>query len=171
MHPLIPIALLVLGAYSQRKQQQAAPPAPAAPRAVPRQPPPPAARKAAKPPAATGHPDVMPAPASAQAAVDAVMQRVVAETLPPGAIVQQAKPAAAPPPVAPEDPDALARQQTAAKRLLAFLVKTGRFGNKADRPNEVRQAQAELNVTPDGIVGPKTRAATKAVGVALPPRK
>jgi murein L,D-transpeptidase YcbB/YkuD len=69
------------------------------------------------------------------------------------------------------------KKRAAAQKLLAFLIKTGRFGtmahdtkHKKDRPNEIKVAQRALGVEPDGIVGPQTTAAAAAVGVALPPR-
>lgn len=58
--------------------------------------------------------------------------------------------------------------KTAALQLLAWLKATRRFGGGSDRPNEIKDAQTDLGVKPDGIVGPKTRAAAAAVGVDLP---
>lgn len=58
--------------------------------------------------------------------------------------------------------------KSAAMQLLAFLVATKRFGGGSDRPNEIKDAQTDLGVKPDGIVGPVTRAAAAAVGVTLP---
>lgn len=58
----------------------------------------------------------------------------------------------------------------AALDLKAFLVRTKRFGSKNDRVTEVQDAQEDLGVKPDGIVGPETRAATKKYGVTLPVR-
>ena len=73
--------------------------------------------------------------------------------------------------------DMQAKQKAAAQKLLTFLIRTGRFGtlahdtkSKKDRPVEIKEAQRVLGVVPDGIVGPKTRAAAAAVGVALPER-
>jgi hypothetical protein len=69
------------------------------------------------------------------------------------------------------------KQRAAAQKLLKFLIATGRFGtlahdtkSKKDRPAEIKEAQRVLRVSPDGIVGPQTRAAAAAVGVALPER-
>lgn len=91
------------------------------------------------------HPDVIPANrAPEQAAVDATMTQVVRED---------------------------AAKQQAAKDLLKFLLRTGRFGTLKDRPAEVKAAQLALGVQPDGIVGPRTRAAARKQGVALPPVK
>lgn len=58
--------------------------------------------------------------------------------------------------------------KTAALQLLAWLKATRRFGGGSDRPIEVKELQEDLGVAPDGIVGPKTRAAAAAVGVNLP---
>jgi murein L,D-transpeptidase YcbB/YkuD len=90
--------------------------------------------------------------AAAQAAVDAAVTQ---------AIRDDTKPAPAP-----------ARSpKQAAGDLQHFLIKTGRFGTLKDRPAEVIQAQRDLGVKADGIVGPKTRAAARKQGVALPPVK
>lgn len=58
----------------------------------------------------------------------------------------------------------------AAQALRSFLLLSKRFGTVADRPQQTKDAQREMGVEPDGIVGPKTRAAAKALGVELPPK-
>jgi len=58
--------------------------------------------------------------------------------------------------------------RAAAEDLREFLTQTRRFGSRADRPVEVKLAQRDLRLTPDGIVGPKTRAAAARTGVTLP---
>lgn len=58
--------------------------------------------------------------------------------------------------------------QEAAHDLADFLARTSRFGSRSDRPNEVKLAQRDLGVTPDGIVGAKTRSAAARAGVQLP---
>lgn len=60
----------------------------------------------------------------------------------------------------------------AAQDLAAFLASTQRFGSKdGDRAAEVRAAQRDLGVDPDGIIGPKTREAAIRQGVQLPQPK
>lgn len=59
----------------------------------------------------------------------------------------------------------------AALDLQSFLERTQRFGSKSDRPDEVRAAQRDLGVTPDGIVGPITRKAAAVWNVTLPAAK
>jgi len=217
VHPLLVPALLMFAALSQRKgeaQPQAATkpgtrtrPSAARPRAAP----PPTAAQARQPmPAARAmpakhkpskqtqtqtithepeHPNVIPAPPQAQAAVDAAMSQVVKDmSTPPATPAQQAMrriidakvaemhPTPPPTPMPPpQEPDP--KKRAAAQQLLAFLIKTGRFGtlahdtkHKKDRPKEIKAAQLALGVSPDGIVGPETTAAAEAVGVALPPR-
>lgn len=58
----------------------------------------------------------------------------------------------------------------AARNLLEFLIRTGRFGSSTDKPEEIKAAQRDLGVPADGMVGPSTRAAALRAGVALPPR-
>ena len=149
------------------------------------------------------HPDVLPAAPEDRAAVDAAMadmiKRLEQQQLPqptgnatirnqnvPVPADQLRDPFASRPAVVaePEPPSPVMtltemeqKQRAAAQKLLAFLIKTGRFGtlahdkkSKRDRPAEIIEAQRVLRVTPDGIVGPKTRAAAAAVGVALPER-
>jgi peptidoglycan hydrolase-like protein with peptidoglycan-binding domain len=171
MHPLlIPLALLAASLFASKK---VAPPV-AARSGGPKPTPPPggnvrairpnpiAAHKAIRtdpyaPPARAPapqvqieHPNVIPAEASQQAAVDAAMTQVIRDSQ------QQAAPDA--------------KKKAAANALLQFLIKTGRFGGGKDRPNEVKAAQRDLGVKPDGIVGPKTRTAALNQGVALPPK-
>lgn len=186
MNPLlVPVGLLLLGLMQQRgsPQQQ--------PRQGPQPTPPPGAsiarrRRPARPvlvrkgKAITAQPlrgDPFPAPKPApvtvindttpvpaaqapeQAAVDAAMAQVVRDTLTP-------KPA--PPPAA---APAAARKRSpkdAAKALLRFVLDTGRFGSKQDRPQQIRDAQRDMGLPADGIIGPKTRAAAAKHGVALP---
>lgn len=185
MHQLlVPLGLFLWGAFERNKKQNAAPaaapPAPAIPRA-------PAAQtrvvigpavidraRAAKAqrrptrradnvkvgPVTIEHPDVIPAPPHDQAAVDAAMTQVIKDTVAPKAVAPQ--PAAAAPQRSPKD---------AAVALQRFLIRTGRFGTLKDRPQEVKDAQRDLGVQPDGIVGKRTRLAAKNAGVALPPIK
>ncbi|HKT94684.1 MAG TPA: hypothetical protein VJS18_21170, partial [Paraburkholderia sp.] len=117
-----------------------------------------------------------------QAAVDAAVSQVVRDeraqkamaTTPPAPAPAPAPIITPPPAPAPKEttiPDVQPRTPSeAASALLGFLIKTGRFGIPTDRPKEVYDAQRDLGVKPDGIVGPLTRAAAKKVGVALPPR-
>lgn len=76
-----------------------------------------------------------------------------------------------PPPFPSSSASSSAGAGPAAQKLLAFLIRTGRFGSAKDRPEEVREAQRAFGVKDDGIVGPSTRTAAKRAGVALPPRK
>jgi len=60
----------------------------------------------------------------------------------------------------------------AAVALRDYLLAGGKFGTQRARSVEVRTAQAAMGVTgEDGIVGPKTRKAARALGVKLPLRK
>lgn len=60
----------------------------------------------------------------------------------------------------------------AAVALRDYLLAGGKFGTQRARSEEVRVAQAAMGVTgEDGIVGPKTRKAARALGVKLPLRK
>ena len=58
----------------------------------------------------------------------------------------------------------------AAAELKEFLMRTGRFGSKVDKPAQVIKAQRALGVTADGVIGPKTRRAARQWGIVLPPR-
>jgi hypothetical protein len=165
MHPLfIPLGLLLLAAASSGSR--AAKPGAQKPRGPTPTPPPgggPPPQAAIKaqpirtdpfpqpPPKITiEHPNVIPAPPQQQAAVDAVMTQVLREH-------EQSAPATT-----------TRSAKLAAQDLLAFLLRTGRYGSRADRPAEVIAAQRDLGVKPDGIVGPKTRAAARKQGVAIP---
>lgn len=113
------------------------------------------------------HPNVTPAgQAPLQAAVDAVAAQVIRDD-PYGGI----KPAAAAPPEPEPARSAPVKRspKQAALDLQKFLLKTGRHGTLKDRPAEVKAAQIDLGLKPDGIVGKRTRAATEKLGVALPP--
>lgn len=170
MHPLlIPLGLLAASLFAKR-----APAAAPAARTGPRPTPPPggvvrpiraapaparpiASHKAIRtdpyapaPKLTIEHPQVMPAEAERQAAVDATMAQVIRDHHEPPA----------------GDP----KKKAAANALLQFLIKTGRFGGGKDKPAEVKAAQRDLGVKPDGIVGPKTRTAALNQGVALPPK-
>jgi peptidoglycan hydrolase-like protein with peptidoglycan-binding domain len=69
----------------------------------------------------------------------------------------------------PPDTDITARSPLeAATALQGWLVKTKRWGSAKDRPNEIKAAQQDLHVEPDGIVGPATRAACEKLGISLP---
>lgn len=193
MNPLfIPIGLLLLTSLTRRGAAEAGPgPAPTPPpggttpqraRAPQRT----AATRAAdqrvkqvlkqkatpKPAVTIEHPDVIPAShAPERAAVDAAVSQAIRDSGHPMPTPIPAAQAAPQPSAAPQ---ASGRSpKDAAKALQAFLLKTGRFGSnsKTDRPQEVKDAQRDLGVVPDGIVGPKTRAAAKRQGVALPPVK
>lgn len=117
------------------------------------------------PPKPTVINDTTPVPAAQapeQAAVDAAMAQVVRDTLAPKA----------PPPAAANPVQAAPKRKRsprdAAKSLLSFVLNTGRFGSKKDRPQQIKDAQRDMGLTPDGIIGPKTRAAAAKHGVALP---
>lgn len=56
----------------------------------------------------------------------------------------------------------------AAEALRDFLSQTHRFGHGGDRPQEVRDAQRDMGITPDGIVGPITRKTAATWNVTLP---
>lgn len=111
------------------------------------------------------HPHVIPAPPEAQAAVDAAMSKVVAE------MKQGTTPAPSPSqPVVPgtDEDDAHA----AAKELLAFIIRTQKFGTEKERPPEIIALQKRMGMVLEareaGIVGPKTRARARDLGVAIP---
>lgn len=186
MYQLIVPAILLVAALSQRKgstptpaaaprapqprvralrpQPRAAPPTAAAPVAIRRikrkrskgfrAPPAPVPPPGGAPPVrlTVEHPEVLPVGVQTadQAAVDAAVSQAIRET--PN--VDEAE---------------RERKAQAARDLTRFLIRTGRFGTLKDRPQEVIAAQTALGVKPDGIVGPRTRAAAAAVGVALPP--
>jgi murein L,D-transpeptidase YcbB/YkuD len=127
------------------------------------------ARPGAAHPAATAEND-----AAAQAAVDAVMSRVVREEREreqSGAKTLTSTKQPEPPQPEPAPASAGRTAQKAAEDLRAFLLATNRFGSAADRPEEVRAAQRDLGVADDGIVGPATRAAARKYGVTLPLRE
>jgi len=183
VHPLLPLGLLLLASFGSGSKSSPQPTAAARPApsggAPPRKPAAkPATARPAQPSAAIRpkpaapkltieHPDVTPAPAAEQAAVDAAVSQALRDMPPP-------PPGAGPSPNAPPAPvDAESGRspKEAAQALLKFLIATGRFGSKTARQPEIEQAQRDLGVTADGIVGPKTREAAKRQGVALPPRK
>lgn len=184
MHPLIiPLGLLLLGslrgkgaANSGTGPQPTPPPGgPLPPRPRPKldygpayaPKPTPRAPDYGKPyapvPVTIEHPDVTPATQDAgkQAAVDAAVSQAI----------RADDAARRPMPLPPPEPEGARTPKQAAGELQQFLIKTGRFGSKKDRPAEVIAAQRDLGVKPDGIVGPKTRAAARKQGVALPPVK
>lgn len=173
MHPLlIPLALLAASLFAKK---QPAAPAGTGPRPNPppggtirmpsgpvqtKPPQPTAARPITAKPIRTDpyppqpqitieHPNVIPAEAAQQAAVDATVSHAIR--------TEEAAPVNA-------------KAKAAANALLQFLIKTGRFGGGKDKPAEVKAAQRDLGVKPDGIVGPKTRTAALNQGVALPPK-
>ena len=177
MHPLvIPLALFLLGLTSSKKPAadsgggpKPTPPPGGTPLArvlrkqlaAKIQTPKPATNAAAKPPIIIDHPDAVPSDdAGKQAAVDAAVSQAIRADE-----ARTAMPLPAPPAPGSRSP------KQAAGELQQFLIKTGRFGSKKDRPAEVIAAQRDLGVKPDGIVGPKTRAAARKQGVALPPIK
>ena len=60
----------------------------------------------------------------------------------------------------------------AAIALRTYLLNGGKFGTARNHVREVMDAQNAMGVTgEDGIVGPKTRKAARALGVTLPLRK
>lgn len=69
---------------------------------------------------------------------------------------------------APANDNAPRTPKQAALDLRSFLERTKRFGSKADRPKEVQEAQRDMGVDPDGIVGPITRKRAEVFGVQLP---
>lgn len=108
-----------------------------------------------------------------RAAVNAVVSDVVKTTTAPATVTTTAPATALPVAVAPSSPAAPPKRspKDAAQALRSFLLRTKRFGSRTDRPQQVRDAQRDLGVEPDGIVGPKTRAAARAAGSILPPKK
>ena len=58
----------------------------------------------------------------------------------------------------------------AARALAAHLQSGGSFGTARSPSAAVQDAQRGIGVTPDGIVGPRTRNAARALGVVLPLR-
>ena len=106
--------------------------------------------------------------AAAQAAVDATVAKMVRELSTPS------KAAAQPPAATPAKPvieiDVPKRNAAdAAVALRDYLKRTRKFGSKKNPAPEVKAAQADMGgLTVDGIVGPKTRARAKALGVTLP---
>lgn len=186
MYQLIVPAILLVAALSQRKGSTPAQAAPAPqPRARALRPQPRAAQPTAAAPVAVRRikrkrskgfrvPVLAPAPAPPPGGAPARVTVEHPEVLPVGvhtadqaavdAAVSQALRDAPNPDTAERE-----RQAQAARDLTRFLIRTGRFGTLKDRPQEVIAAQTALGVKPDGIVGPRTRAAAAAVGVALPP--
>jgi hypothetical protein len=67
-------------------------------------------------------------------------------------------------------PTAPTDAREAARNLARYLAGGGSFGSKARPSAAVESAQRALRVTPDGIVGPATRNAARALGVTLPLR-
>jgi len=63
-----------------------------------------------------------------------------------------------------------ATPQQAAQDLADYLRGGGQFGTKRHPSPEVHKAQVALGLRPDGVVGPLTRNAARAVGVVLPLR-
>lgn len=75
-------------------------------------------------------------------------------------------------PAAPAAPAAFGRTpKQAAEALKTFLDRAQRFGGGADRPQEVRDAQRDMGITPDGIVGPITRKTASVWNVTLPQKR
>ena len=174
MHLLLPLGLLLLAAWDSKKQPAAAArpaPQPPTPRRPPQPKPQPSAAAKPKPKITIDHPNVVPGREHEQAAVDAAVSQAIRD-MPPPAPAPAAQPGPVPtPPPAPVDAEVVRTPKEAAQGLLKFLIDTGRFGTKTNPVPEVAEAQRNLGVKADGIVGPKTRAAAKAQGVALPPRK
>lgn len=126
------------------------------------------------------HPADTKATPEEQAAIDAAVSEAIRAGMPKpiDANPEYAAPPSSssstpdPPPFPAElAPPSSSAAKDAAGSLLAFLIKTRRFGSTKDRPAEVLAAQRALGVKPDGIVGPSTRAAAAKLGVALPPRR
>ena len=92
----------------------------------------------------------------------------------PAAAAVLAPPAPAACTAAPSSPAELERatRRDVAEKLAVYLSNGGNFGVQGRRSSVVREAQAKLGVTgEDGIVGPKTRKACRALGVVLPLRR
>lgn len=107
--------------------------------------------------------------AAAQAAVNAVIVDAIRRQVDTG--VAMAKPAPAPPAAKPAMTIDVPRRNPAdaAIALRDFLKRTRKYGSKKAPVAEVKAAQAEMGgLSVDGIVGPKTRARAKALGVTLP---
>lgn len=219
MHALLIPAFLLLASLSQRKTASpSAAPKPLSPpggaprarvqatrrptdrRAMPASQAAPARRTEVQ--HAPEHPDVIPAPPEAQAAVDAAMadlvkkleQREMQAPQPTGPGTSSVSrtpynvPAPAsvlrdpfvPTPPTEADPirpatsvtDMLAMQKQAAKDLLAYVLKTRNFGTEKQRPPEIVRLQQQMGMQLEpreaGILGPKTRARAKELGVAIP---
>lgn len=126
---------------------------------------------------------VAPAPPHEQAAVDAAVNQAIKEELQNQAAAANAPPAPAaarsskPKPktqtarAKPGAPPAAASPaKRAAMQLRVYLQATHDFGSKAKPSVDVKDSQRGMGggLKPDGIVGPKTRARAKALGVPLP---
>lgn len=123
------------------------------------------------------HPADTGASAEEQAAIDAAVSQAIREGAPPPAAANPEYAAPSSSSITPEPPppsaELVQQASSAAKEaanLLAFLIRTRRYGTPKDRPEEVRSAQRALGVPDDGIVGPATRKAAAKLGVAIPPR-
>lgn len=173
----LPMLLMFLAASSRRSSD---PPAAATkpPSAAVRVPPKasrpaakPAAAKPAKasPAAAKVTPPKTAEEAAAQAAVNAVIVDAIKRQVDTGVSMAraQAQPAAAAPRMTIDVPKRSPKD--AAEALRDFLRRTRKFGSKKAPVPEVKAAQADMGgLSVDGIVGPKTRARAKALGVTLP---
>lgn len=121
------------------------------------------AKPAVKPPATAEE-------AAAQAAVNAVIVDAIKRQVDTGVAMAQAAPAPAPAAKPALTIDVPKRSPAdAAAALRDFLRRTRKYGSKKAPVPEVKAAQADMgSLTVDGIVGPKTRARAKALGVTLP---
>jgi hypothetical protein len=84
---------------------------------------------------------------------------------PPGGAVNDN---AVPPAAATPDAAFQRTPKQAAEALQAFLQRTKRFGSGSDRPQEVKDAQRDMGIKADGIVGPITRKTAQLWSVSLP---
>lgn len=173
----LPMLLMFLAASSTRRSSSP-PPAAAAPSSAVRVSPPKASMPAPKPAAAK--PKASPAAAkvtppktaeeaAAQAAVNAVIVDAIKRQVDTGVSMAkaQAQPAAAAPRMTIDVPKRSPKD--AAEALRDFLRRTRKYGSKKAPVPEVKAAQADMGgLSVDGIVGPKTRARAKALGVTLP---
>lgn len=151
MNALLPLGLLVLAVLGRGSKAKACAPATPATPAKPARP---------RPPSSTPATPATPVwkPPTDQVEVDAAVEQAVRDlTKPPNVTLAPPK-------------EGSPIRTVAARTLLEFLIRTGRFGSSTDKPDEIKAAQRDLGVPADGMVGPSTRAAALRAGVALPPR-
>lgn len=171
----LPMLLMFLAASSRTSSSSSAAPAPkpsgaarvTKPAAAKPKPPPP--RQASKAPAKqVVKPPATAEEAAAQAAVNAVIVDAIKRQVDTGVAMAQPAPAAPAKPALTIDVPKRSPADAAAA-LRDFLRRTHKYGSKKAPVPEVKAAQADMgSLTVDGIVGPKTRARAKALGVTLP---